>query len=504
MVGVRAEFLLSRRRSFRTALSALVLGGVLAASSAWAEVPASTDGFGDLAKSLLPAVVNISSTSNGKPAAPVAPQGQGTPFDQFFKDFGDPAPRGKSGEGEDGDGEKPGQKSTSLGSGFIIDPAGLIVTNNHVIDGADSITVILPNDTKLTAELVGRDLKTDLALLRVKAGHPLPSVAWGDSDTIKVGDWVIAVGNPFGLGGTMTAGILSARGRAIGNDGPYDDFLQTDASINRGNSGGPLFNLSGQVIGINSAIFSPSGGSVGIGFAIPSDLARHVIAQLDKYGHARRGWMGVRLQTIDPMVAGAFGLEKPEGVLIAAVTPNGPAAAAGLQPGDVVTGFAGHPVADIRRFQRLVAEGTVDAKVQVTIWRQRKDKVIEVKLGELDEKPAPQVANLGKPSKPDGDPNVTKALGLTLSAATPELKEKFQLGDNAAIVITAVAKGSAAGEKDLRVGDVVVEIGQEEVRAPAEVTRKIDDARKAGRKTVLFLVDRGGELRYVALRLDRG
>ena len=292
----------------------IALAAVFSAGSAWAQAavqlpssPLVIPGLGPLANRLLPAVVNVSTSQTiksdpKKRPDPDEPQATpGSPFEEFFKDFMERQGQGRGGDDKGGD-AKP-RKAQSLGSGFVIDPAGLVVTNNHVIDGADEITVILQDNTNLKAELVGRDAKTDLALLRVKPDHPLPAVPWGDSDKAKVGDWVMAIGNPFGLGGTVTSGIISARARAINDNGPYDEFLQTDASINRGNSGGPLFNTTGEVIGINSAIFSPSGGSIGIGFAIPSDLAKNVIAQLKATGKARRGWIGARIQTVNDEVA---------------------------------------------------------------------------------------------------------------------------------------------------------------------------------------------------------
>ena len=344
------------RRLCAFAVALLAIAAVPAAS--WAK-PA-PDGFADLAAKLLPAVVNISSTQTIKPGQdngddpdnPAPPGGNGngngsgnrgtpdipqfppgSPFEQFFKDF---LNRNHQGQQQDA---LPRQQ-TSLGSGFIIDPSGLVVTNHHVIDNADQITVTLQDGTNFKAEVVGQDTKTDLALLRIKSDKPLPSVKFGDSDKTRVGDWVIAIGNPFGLGGSVTAGILSARARDI-NSGPYDDFLQTDASINRGNSGGPMFNMDGDVIGINTAIYSPSGGSIGIGFAIPSDLAKPVLDQLKDYGHPRRGWLGVNIQNVTDEIAESLGLDKPKGALIASVHEGGPAQVAGIQPGDVVLMFDG-------------------------------------------------------------------------------------------------------------------------------------------------------------------
>jgi serine protease Do len=336
------------------------------------------DGFADLAARLLPAVVNISTTQTvktaergGERSGPDMPQfPPGSPFEQFFHDFFEHGlPKG----------ERPEilpRHATSLGSGFVVDPAGYIVTNNHVIADADEITVILHDNTSLKAQVVGRDTKTD---------KPLTAVSWGDSDKSRVGDWVLAIGNPFGLGGSVTAGILSARQRDI-NSGPYDDFLQTDAPINRGNSGGPMFNMDGQVIGINTAIYSPSGGSIGIGFAIPSTLAKAVVSELrtESDHTVHRGWLGVRIQAVTGEIAESLGLDKPRGALVASVTDNGPAETAGIQPGDVVLSFDGKPVDDMRHLPRLVAETPVNKKVPVTVWRKRKETSLEVKVGKLD------------------------------------------------------------------------------------------------------------------------
>ncbi|WP_375731161.1 Do family serine endopeptidase, partial [Azospirillum sp. B506] len=335
--------------------------------------------FADLAEKLLPAVVNISTSQS----APQRPQGQrpevpqfppGSPFEDFFRDFFDRQQQQ----------DQPQRKATSLGSGFIIDAKnGYVVTNNHVVQDADEITVILQDDTNIKAELVGKDSKTDLALLKIKTSHPLVAVPFGDSDAMRVGDWVLAIGNPFGLGGSVTAGIISARQRNI-DAGPYDDFLQTDASINRGNSGGPMFNLNGEVIGINTAIFSPSGGSVGIGFAIPSNLAKQVVAQLKDYGKTRRGWLGVRIQAVTPEIAESLGLPNHKGALVASVTQDGPAAKGGIQAGDVVTKFDGREIDEMRRLPRVVAETSIDKAVPVEVWRKGKSQTVHVKVGELE------------------------------------------------------------------------------------------------------------------------
>ena len=485
----------------------VVLAAALSLSFAAAAKPA-PDSFADLAAKLLPAVVNISSTQTIKPksggggggtnrAIPDAPQfPPGSPFEQFFKDF--LARNQRQGQGQQ---EALPRQQTSLGSGFIIDPSGLVVTNNHVIEDADDITVTMQDDTNFKAEVVGRDTKTDLALLRVKSSKPLPSVKFGDSDQIRVGDWVLAIGNPFGLGGSVTAGILSARAREI-NAGPYDDFLQTDAAINRGNSGGPMFNMNGEVIGINTAIYSPSGGSIGIGFAIPANEAKPVLDQIKQFGHARRGWLGVNIQSVNDEIAESLGLDKPRGALIASVHDGGPAQKAGIQPGDVVLTFDGKEVTDMRHLPRIVAETPIDKTVKVTVWRKRKEVPLDVKVGELKEEP--QQASLPAKEKAPGTPaEVVKALGLSLANLTPDLRDRYGLADDAAgVVITDIEAGGPSADKGMRAGDVVVEVAQDSVKTTQEILTKIDEAKKAGRKSVLLLVDRQGDLRFVAVKLD--
>jgi serine protease Do len=465
------------------------------------------DSFADLAAKLLPSVVNISTTQTLKSdrgrehAGPEIPQfPPGSPFEEFFRDFFD------HGVPKSGRPEAQPRKATSLGSGFIIDPAGYVVTNNHVIADADEITVILHDDTNLKAELVGRDTKTDIALLKVKTDKPLSAATFGDSDAARVGDWVLAIGNPFGLGGSVTAGILSARQRDI-NSGPYDDFLQTDASINRGNSGGPMFNMDGQVIGINTAIYSPSGGSIGIGFAIPSALAKAVVAELqgEPDHNVHRGWLGVRIQAVTDEIAESLGLDKAKGALIASVSDNGPAQSAGIQAGDVVLSFDGREVGDMRRLPRLVAETPVGKSVPLTLWRKRKEHPVQVTVGRLEENEQQQASAQESSKKPAKDEaGVVKTMGLTLSGITSDLKEKFSLaGDSKGVVVVDVAKDSPGAAKGVRPGDLIMEAAQEEVKSPGEVSTKIDEAKKSGRKSILLLVERQGDLRFIALRLDQ-
>ncbi|MCX7933489.1 MAG: DegQ family serine endoprotease [Rhodovarius sp.] len=470
-----------------------------------ADRPAS---FAPLARRLLPAVVNISSVI-GAPARPgQAPQRQeapdtpqappGSPFEEFFRDFFNRnRPPGGPQEGQP---QPPPRRGQSLGSGFIIDPSGLIVTNNHVIENATEVNVILQDNTTLRAEVVGTDPRTDLAVLRVRPAAPLPFVQWGDSDAAEVGDWVLAIGNPFGLGGTVTAGIISARGRDI-RQGPFDDFIQTDAAINRGNSGGPLFNMRGEVIGVNTAIYSPTGGSIGIGFAIPSNLARGITRQLAETGRVRRGWLGVNIQQVTDEIAESLNLRNgARGALVARVQEGGPAAAAGIRSGDVVLRFNNQEVREMRNLPRLVADTPVGAQVPVVLWRDGQEVTVVVTLGELP--PEPQLA-AAQPNAPQpGRPVEVAGLGLRLAPLTPELRERFRLRpDQRGVVVVEVAPGGPAAERDLRPGDVILEVQQERVSTPQEVIQRVEQLRRQGRGTALFLVENQNGQRFVPLRL---
>jgi serine protease Do len=452
------------------------------------------DSFADLADRLAPAVVNISTTQviRGHPGGQEFKLPPGSPFEEFREFFEHQRP------------DAPPRRATSLGSGFIIDPLGYVVTNNHVIDDADEITVILADQTEFKATVIGRDVKTDLALVKVKTDRRLPFVKWGQSQKTRVGDWVLAIGNPFGLGGSVTAGIVSARGRNI-NAGPYDDFIQTDAAINRGNSGGPMFNMDGEVIGINSAIVSPSGGSVGIGFAVPSSLAQPVISQLREFGRVKRGWLGVRIQTVTDEIAQGLGLPHAEGALVASVSDKGPAASGGIAAGDVILKFDGREVADMHHLPRMVAETTVGRSVPVELWHKNGRKRIEVVLGELPDDEQKVAAAERAPSRSATAGSAVAELGLSLSAPTRAVREKFKLADDVAgVVITEVKPGSPAEEKRLQPGDVIVKIGpnQAAVSSPADVRARIAEARKVNAHTVLVLVETEGNRRFVALKLD--
>jgi serine protease Do len=489
--GVR----LLRRAGFALALAA---AAVLTLPTG-AQAEPRPDTFANLAEDLLPTVVNISTTQK------VEENAQRRQFEEFFEDFfnrrrpdqGEPQqPPGREGP------RGPRRGPSSLGSGFVIDESGYIVTNNHVIEGADEITVRFHDDSTMSAEIVGRDDKTDLALLKVDPDRKLKAASWGDSRETRIGDWVLAIGNPFGLGSTVTAGIVSARSRDI-NAGPYDDFLQTDASINRGNSGGPMFNTDGDVIGVNTAIFSPSGGSIGIGFAIPSEIAQNVIGQLREFGDVRRAWLGVRIQSVTEELAEGLRLEDPRGALVASVSEGGPAESAGIKQGDVILRFDGQPVEEMRELPRMVAETRIGKTVPVVVWRKGARQTIQVDLGKLDEE---KLANFrdqeDQPSPGSDGAERSSALGMALGRLDEQTRQEFGLDSDAkGVVITEIDPGSSAAEKGLTPGDVIVEVDQEEVSSPAEVASKIDKARKEGYRVVTLLVYSGGDFRWVAVRL---
>lgn len=457
------------------------------------QAKAPTDSFADVVDKLLPAVVNISSTQKmeAAPEMPEMPQfPEGSPFQDFFEEFM---------ENRQG---MPVMPQASLGSGFVIDATnGYIITNNHVIRDAEEIRVTFQDDVTIPATLIGTDEKTDLAVLQVKTDHKLTAVAFGNSDVLRVGDWVLAIGNPFGLGGTVTAGIVSARQRNI-NSGPYDDFIQTDASINRGNSGGPMFNLKGEVIGINTAIFSPSGGSVGIGFAIPSDLAKPVIDQIIKYGRTRRGWLGVRIQEVNKDIAESLGLPKAEGALVASVIPNGPAQAAGIEPGDVLLELNGQKITAMRTLPRLVAEAQIDTQADLVFWRDGKALQTKVTVGELEKaEDEGLVENEQKEQTVQGLD--IPGTGLSVRALNEAMRNNYNVqGNIEGVVIVGVEPTSDAAEKGLFEGDVIVEINQQPVSQPEKMKSIIEDAQKADKSSVLLLVNREGDVRFLALKLE--
>jgi serine protease Do len=452
--------------------------------------------FSQLAGHLLGVVVNISTSQLPAQQPPKTaqdtPPSPGTSLDDLFRDFfGDKGPPGAPG----------GPRASLLGSGFIVDPSGLVVTNAHVIANADQITVTLSDDTVLQAQVVGRDTVTDLALLKVDAKTPLPAATWGDSGKTKVGDWVLAIGNPFGLGGTVTAGIISATARDI-HSGPYDDFLQTDASINRGNSGGPMFNLQGEVIGINTAIYSPSGGSIGIGFAIPTALAQPIIDQLKTTGKVERGWIGARIQPVTDDIAESIGLDKARGALIAAIDPASPATQAGLRPGDVILAYDGKPVDRSRQLPRLVADSAPDKPVKLTIWRDGKE--VEMPLTVVAYNPNRPQPQPPAPEQPKPPPT-TDALGLKIAKLNPDLRKQFALPDGArGVVIVEVPPNSAGATQGLRLGDLIIAVGEVPVAGVEDAVAQIANAKKSGRKNVLIRVEREGNFRFVTLPVETG
>ncbi len=460
-------------------------------SMAHAKAPdAADDTLASLADRLQWAVVNISTSQKVKRTArdQLRKMPKSWLFDKFFKD-----------QYEKNRNQKEFKRISSLGSGFVIDPSGLIVTNNHVIKGADEIFINFVDGSKLKVEkVIGIDEKTDLALLKVNPKTPLKAVPFGSSDKARVGDWVMAIGNPFGLGGTVTVGIVSAKNRDI-NSGPYDEFIQTDAAINRGNSGGPLFNMRGEVIGVNTAIISPSGGSIGIGFSVPSDTVVNVIEQLQKYGKTRRGWLGVFIQKVTPELAESFGLDKAEGALVSKVTKDGPAEAAGLRVSDIILEFDGHKVKSSRFLPKIVALTPVDKDVAVKVFREWAVATLSVKIARLEEAEKKNV-NLQKDLKID-EPETLDFMGMTLSKMTEELRKKYRI-DKATrgVVITAVEAGSPAHENGIRAGFVILEVKQEPVFAPADVVEKFESVSKSNKENALLFLDKGnGEAGFVAL-----
>lgn len=487
----------------------------------------------DLAEGLLDAVVNISTSQNvkddeGAGPAPRAPDG--SPFQEFFNDFFNKQQGNKGGN----------HNVSSLGSGFVIDPAGYIVTNNHVIEGADDIEINFANGSKLKAKLIGTDTKTDLSVLKVEPKTPLKAVKFGDSSTMRIGDWVMAIGNPFGFGGSVTVGIISGRGRNI-NAGPYDNFIQTDAAINKGNSGGPLFNMKGEVIGINTAIISPSGGSIGIGFSVPSELASGVVDQLREYGETRRGWLGVRIQPVTDDIADSLGLDTAKGALVAGVIKGGPVDDGSIKAGDVILKFDGKTVSEMRDLPRVVAESPVGKQVDVVVLRDGKEQTVHVTLGRLED--SDQAAASGDDSQDDGvinpDPGENQdmdqpdtgdqappapgapdqqhqgkvtpdaatpknVLGLSLSLLSAETRKTFGIAESVdGVVVTEVTPGSASAEKGLKPGDVIVEVAQEFMKSPDAVAAKVQALKQEGRRNAqLMIASANGDLRFVAVPME--
>ncbi|MDM9629634.1 DegQ family serine endoprotease [Rhizobium sp. S152] len=501
----------------------------------------------DLAGGLLDAVVNISTSQKvkddeGAGPAPRAPDG--SPFQEFFNDFFNKQKDNKGGN----------HNVSSLGSGFVIDPTGYIVTNNHVIEGADDIEINFADGSKLKAKLIGTDTKTDLSVLKVEPKTPLKSVKFGDSSVMRIGDWVMAIGNPFGFGGSVTVGIISGRGRNI-NAGPYDNFIQTDAAINKGNSGGPLFNMKGEVIGINTAIISPSGGSIGIGFSVPSELASGVVDQLREFGETRRGWLGVRIQPVTDDIADSLGLSSAKGALVAGVIKGGPVDDGSIKAGDVILKFDGKLVNEMRDLPRVVAESPVGKEVDVLVLRDGKEQTVKVKLGRLEDsdeaasndsepngvinpdpdenqdmdepdtdqgQPMPDAkgkseqgksdqgttgedkSGAAKPDQSAPDSAKKPVLGLSLSALSAETRKTFGIAESVdGVLVAEVAPGSLAAEKGLKAGDVIVEVAQEFMRTPEAVATKVQALKQDGRRNAqMMIAAANGDLRFVAVPLE--
>lgn len=479
----------------------------LAAAIVWPAQARGPDNISDVAEAVIDAVVNISTKQSVDLSAGNMPQlPPGSPFEEFFEEFfknrrGQGGPGSQNGQNTPNSHPQVPRRVSSLGSGFIIDASGLVVTNNHVISDADEVNVILNDGSTLKAEVIGRDQKTDLALLRVKPEKPLKAVKFGDSDKLRLGEWVIAIGNPFSLGGTVTAGIVSARNRDI-NSGPYDNYIQTDAAINRGNSGGPLFNLNGEVIGVNTAIISPSGGSIGIGFAVPSKTVVAVIDQLREFKEVRRGWLGVRIQQVDNQIADSLNIKPARGALIAGVDDKGPAKPAGIEPGDVIVKFDGKDIKEMRDLPKIVADTPVGKDVEVVIIRKGVEEKRTVKLGRLED--TVQQASLTKKDNSEDKPVVKKALGLDLANLTDELRKKHKIKDKVkGVLITGVDANSPAAEKRLSPGMVIAEVQQQPVANAVELQQRVDKLKKDGKKTVVLLVvSPDGDPSFVALGLQ--
>ena len=462
--------------------TALVLAQVMMAN-------ARPESLAPLAEQISPSVVNI--TTSTVVERPTGPQGivpEGSPFEDFFNNR-------RQNEGEDG--QRP-RRSSALGSGFVISEDGYVVTNNHVIEGADEILIEFFSGQELPAKVIGTDPNTDIALLKVETDVPLSFVPFGDSDGARVGDWVIAMGNPLGQGFSVSAGIVSARNRAL--SGSYDDYIQTDAAINRGNSGGPLFNMDGEVIGVNTAILSPNGGSIGIGFSMASNVVTRVVDQLREFGETRRGWLGVRIQDLTDDLAEGFGLDSTDGALVNSVQV-GPAKDGGMLDGDVIVNFAGKPVKDTRALVRTVANSPVGETVRVIVLREGKSVTLKVTLGRREDAEKAVETSVPAPEE-EAAPETKMLLGLTLSVLTDELREELSLeAKQMGLVIMEVDETSEAFEKGLRAGDVITEAGQEKIESIADLDTRLDEVKEAGRKSLLLLVRRGGDPRFVALSL---
>ncbi|MBB4305057.1 serine protease Do [Rhodobium orientis] len=510
--GWTAAIIPSSKRALMASVLALgVAGGMIGQSALVQSTPAFAESaqttmkpfsFADLAEKVSPAVVSISVKTEATPNVsffqefPDFPDGH--PLERFFRRFGEE----RFGNRGDDQGKRWHQRrgrhpyAMAQGSGFLISSDGYIVTNNHVVDNAEEVTVTVQGGKTYTAKVIGTDKKTDLALVKIEDNGGFPFVSFADKD-VRVGDWVMAVGNPFGLGGTVTSGIVSARGRDIGA-GPYDDFLQIDAPINRGNSGGPTFDLDGNVVGVNTAIYSPSGGSIGIGFAIPASTVKQIVADLKDDGKVVRGWLGVHIQSVTGDIADSLALDEPTGALVAEVQPNSPAEKAGLKTGDVVTAVDGEKIDNSKELARVVAGYQPDSTVKVEVLRGGKTRTIDVKLGRLNDRVASADSETGNE---DGTPSSSATLEDLGIAVVPAA------GTGAAdegVVITDIDPDSDAAARGLKVGDVILEVAGTAVESPSDVARAIDDVKGSGRKAALLRVQNGDTARFVAIPLSRG
>ena len=493
----------SMRGLARVALQSAAIAAIAAAIAILPPRPAAARGpenIADVAEQVIDAVVNISTSQKVDPRVAEIPDlPPGSPMEEFFNQFF------KNHHGGGGDSDSAPHRINSLGSGFIIDSSGYVVTNNHVIADADEINVILNDGTKVTAKLVGKDSKSDLALLRVHTDKPLKAVKFGNSGKLRLGEWVIAIGNPFSLGGTVTAGIVSARNRDI-NSGPYDNYIQTDAAINRGNSGGPLFNLEGEVVGINTAIISPSGGSIGIGFAVPSDSAVPVLDQLRQYGETRRGWLGVRIQQVTDDIADSLSIKPAHGALVAGVDDKGPAKPAGIEAGDVVVAFDGRDIKEMHDLPRIVADTPVGKAVDVVVIRKGKEETHKVTVGRLEDSEKVASADAKKDVAPVEKSVVQKTLGLELSSLSDDQRKKFKIRDDIkGVLVTGVDPSVAMADPDKRLapGDVIVEVQYQGVGNPVDLQKRVDQLKSQGKKIAVLLVSNAaGETRFVALNLQ--
>ncbi len=475
------------------AVTGAVIGGaILLAQSAGAQPAGAPESFADLAESVSPAVVNITTTTTVEaPSRDMPRVPEGSPFEEFFRDFFG---------GPDGDNGRPeSRRGEALGSGFVISGDGYIVTNNHVIEQADEILIEFFEGEELPAEVIGTDDQTDIALLKVEADVELPYVSFGDADASRVGDWVVAMGNPLGQGFSVSAGIISASGRVL--QGGYDDFIQTDAAINRGNSGGPLFNMDGEVIGVNTAILSPTGGSVGIGFAMSSNVVSGVVDQLREFGETRRGWLGVQIQNVTEDMAEALGLDDAAGAMVTDV-PEGPARSAGVRAGDVILSFDGEDIADTNTLVRRVGDAEVGREVEVEVYRDDERVTLAVELGRREHATGSAVEEPAEPEAPESREE-DEVIGLNVATLSEEMREELGLPDDVqGLVVEDVAPGSDAEDKGVMPGDIITQASQHAVTTPADLAERVEAAREAGRDSILLLIRRGGEPRFVAVSIN--